>query len=214
MNDKIKINEIFYSINGEGDKSGEPAVFIRTTGCNLRCNYCDTKYAFVDGKMMTVDEIIKKVKKYKCENVTLTGGEPLIQENIINLLKGLYKEGFKITIETNGSIDIEEAQKYAYICMDWKVPSCGEDKKMLKSNLKKLHKNDTLKIVTRKEDFGYIRKLIDENKIKCNIYLSPVFGEVELTDIVEYIKEYKGKNKLKMQIQLHKIIWNPDERGV
>ena len=85
---------------------------------------------------------------------------------------------------------------------------------MLKSNLKKLHKDDVLKIVTRKEDFDYIRKLIDKNKIKCNVYLSPVFGEVELTDIVEFIKEYNGKNKLKMQIQLHKIIWNPNERGV
>lgn len=210
------VNEIFYSLDGEGSRAGYPAIFIRLAGCNLRCNYCDTVYALHknDGQEMTVAEIVEKVKGYgKCRNITLTGGEPLLQEEAIDLLKELHND-FDIVVETNGAVDIEKALPYASICMDWKAPSCGMNERMLESNLSKLRPGDCLKIVVKAADLPYTGFFLSECTFPCPVYLSPVYGEITLSTLAEFVKGYQGANNLRMQIQLHKIIWNPEERGV
>lgn len=216
MSDKLTVNEIFYSLDGEGIRAGYPAVFIRLAGCNLRCNYCDTGYALnsSDGKEMSIPEIMEKVRSFgKCRNVTLTGGEPLLQDGVIKLLRELSEDCFTV-IETNGAVDITNALPFASVCMDWKVPSCGMNELMLKSNLDKLRPKDCLKMVVRASDLPYTGRFLQEHRINCPVYLSPVYGQIDLPTLAEFIKDYQGENLLRMQVQLHKIIWNPDERGV
>ena len=216
----MKINEIFDSIDGEGLRTGELATFIRLAGCNLRCRYCDTSYALSakDGVDMSIDEIIAKVKAIKNKNVTLTGGEPLIHERTSDLIRGL--SCFDINIETNGSIDIEPYTSFpnVLITMDYKTASSGENGKMLLSNLKKLRESDVLKIVMSSKDKQEVFDLLNDNEIKSYVYLSPIYGECEPKELVEFLKHLKASGintgKIRVQVQLHKIIWNPDERGV
>lgn len=216
MRDSLYVNEIFYSIDGEGDRAGYPSIFIRLGGCNLRCNYCDTAYALTNGECvtMTVNDIIKNVEQYGCKNVTLTGGEPLLQPHSIELLKALKSNGYRTVVETNGSIDVTDALPYCSVCMDWKIPSSGEHDRMKNSNLSLLRPTDVLKIVIRSIDIPYVKKFIEANELDCPIYISPVFEEIGLPEIVDVVKEYHGNNRVRMQIQLHKVIWEPDKRGV
>lgn len=216
MNDVLIVNEIFYSLDGEGKRSGRPAVFIRIAGCNLKCNYCDTGYAMsaIAGKIMSVNDIMQVIAGYHCKNVTVTGGEPLNSENCKTLLERLCKEGYNIVLETNGSIPISEVSQFCSVCMDWKMPSSGMCAKMLKGNLLALRNKDVLKMVVREQDLNYAESFLMENRLDCPVYISPVFGEVSLQSIAEFIKQYKGHNVLRMQVQLHKIIWEPDARGV
>ena len=216
MNDKIKINEIFYSIDGEGMRAGYPAVFIRTAGCNLRCDYCDTGYALSKeaGISMSIEDIEKKVSEYNCKNITLTGGEPLLNKAAKKLIKKLTESGYDVIVETNGSIPIKDITTSCKICMDWKIPSSGMCREMLEENLSQLYAVDCLKMVVRKEDLPYVDKFLNEHTLACPVYISPVFGEINLEEIAEFIKNYHGQNRVKMQVQLHKIIWDPDRRGV
>lgn len=213
---EITINEIFYSLDGEGKRAGSPAVFIRTAGCNLRCNYCDTGYALSGnaGVKMSIEDIISKVSEYNCQNVTVTGGEPLCNPGTKDLIKELWRKGYKVIIETNGSMPIIEVAQYCSVCMDWKMPSCGMSEKMLEKNLSILWKDDVLKAVVRKTDLPYLKEFLDTHKLKCPVYISPVFGEIKLSDIADFIKEYHGGNNVRLQVQLHKIIWEPTMRGV
>ena len=216
MSDKLTVNEIFYSLDGEGIRAGYPAVFIRLAGCNLRCDYCDTGYALqgTDGKEMTIPEIIGKAKGFgKCRSITLTGGEPLLQNEAINLLRELHSE-FDTIVETNGAVDIGAALPYASICMDWKIPSSGMNKMMLAGNLMKLRPVDCLKMVVRASDLPYTGIFLREHILRCPVYLSPVYGAIDLPTLADFVKGYQGPNTLRMQLQLHKIIWNPNERGV
>lgn len=216
MSGKLIVNEIFYSLDGEGIRAGYPAVFIRLAGCNLRCNYCDTEYALCksDGKEMTIAEIAEKAKGFgKCRSITLTGGEPLLQDGAIDLLRELHNE-FDIIVETNGAVDIKKALPFASICMDWKAPSCGMNGLMLESNLKKLRPTDCLKMVVRASDLPYTGFFLSQHTFACPVYLSPVYGSIGLQTLAEFVKDYQGANTLRMQIQLHKVIWSPDERGV
>lgn len=214
MNDNLYVNEIFYSIDGEGKRTGCPSVFVRLAGCNLRCNYCDTEYAFSEGDLMQADEIMKTIKSFYCKNVTITGGEPLLQKNTIKLLKQLSGDGYRVIVETNGAVNIVDAQKYASICMDWKMPSSGMSSKMLLRNISKLRKDDSLKLVVRNEDLEYAKKILYKWDLECPVYISPVFGDVKLSDIAEFVKSYHGGNTVLMQLQIHKYIWKPEERGV
>jgi len=209
----VKINEIFYSIDGEGKRAGCPAVFIRLSGCNLRCNYCDTKYAFWEGENKSIESIIEETQQYRCNNVTVTGGEPLIQPHTMELIESLGNEGYNIIIETNGSVDVSEAMKYASICLDWKTESSGENEKMLLGNIKKLRETDVLKIVMRDKDAESVERFIDSIKTKAPIYLSPVFHEANLSQMAEIVKRHPEKN-VRIQLQMHKFIWNQNERGV
>lgn len=214
------VNEIFSSIDGEGIRTGELATFIRLAGCNLRCRYCDTEYALDNnsGSEMNITEILNEVKKYKNRNITLTGGEPLAHKETNKLIEELIKNNYFVNIETNGSIDIEPYIGKCLITMDYKCKSSLMEKTMLISNLEKLSETDVLKFVINSEDFDCIEKILRDFNIKSYIYISPIFNEINLPDIVEFMKKCNEKgidmSKVRMQVQLHKIIWNPDMRGV
>lgn len=216
----MKINEIFSSIDGEGLRAGELATFIRVSGCNLRCNYCDTRYALDDdsGKDMNIKEILEEVDKYNVKNITITGGEPLIHKDIEILIDSLIKKGYRINIETNGSVGIDKYLNKCLITMDYKCASSLMKKTMLLENIEKLTENDVLKFVIRESDFENVEKVLETYKIKSYIYISPVFNEVELPKIVEFMKKCNNKgidmSKVRLQLQLHKIIWSPDMIGV
>ena len=219
-----KVVEIFSSINGEGTRAGQLAVFVRMQGCNLNCTYCDTKWANeADAKFhwTSTEEILELLRSMEIKNVTITGGEPLLQEEIGELLEAMAKEeNLRVEIETNGSVPIDKyiSNKNILITMDYKLPSSGVEKNMNLNNLEKLRKNDVLKLVIGIDDFDRIYQVIEKFSIKSYIYLSPVFGEIELFEIVDFMKIMHTQgidtSKMRVQVQLHKIIWNPNERGV
>ena len=207
----MKVNEIFFSVDGEGKHSGQLAAFVRLTGCNLHCSYCDTEYAFHDGREMAVNEIADAVKDYR--NVTLTGGEPLLQD-CHELLRLLHNHD--VNIETNGSIPLDEYLKYGnvFFAMDFKCYSSRMVDAMKYSNLKILRGGDVLKfVVGDKSDLELAREIYSEFKPKSTVYISPVYGKIELPAIVDFMKQYRLED-WRLQVQLHKIIWKPDERGV
>ena len=223
----MQVVEIFQSIDGEGIRQGSLVNFIRLAGCNLNCVYCDTKYANennIDFKEYSINDIEKILRKEEFANtnlITLTGGEPLRTIDGINLANYLASNGFKVNIETNGSIDITPVIKNCLITMDWKTKTSGSNEAMRLSNLKLLKKNDVLKIVCSEEDFNEIESLITNmfDNISSYIYLSPIFGQLELEDLVKFEKYLCSKirnldKQLRIQVQLHKIIWNPLTRGV
>ena len=221
MKNKFHISEIFCSIEGEGKRTGYLSVFVRLTGCNLRCSYCDTVYAQVQGKddaeVLTEDEVIERINYFKCKRVTLTGGEPLLHD-VQNLVTKLSKLGFEVNIETNGAVPLLKNRPLnVFYTMDWKCPTSGENLKMLENNLYKLNGNDVLKFVVGSlEDLNEMQRIIKKYKGYYNrplFYVSPVFGEIKPADIVDYVKQ-NNLMEVCTQIQLHKIIWNPNERGV
>ena len=212
----MKVVEIFKSLDGEGLRAGFPATFIRLEGCNLRCSYCDTRYSYQNAEytIMTPEEIYTKVYKLGCNRITLTGGEPLIHEDVEQLVDILTQNGFEVNIETNGSINISNYinKPNVIITMDYKCPSSGMCDEMLLTNLPILRRGDVLKfVVGSKEDLDACRDLI--KRVDCQIYISPVFGKIELKEIAEYILEHDMQN-CRLQVQLHKIVWDPAQRGV
>lgn len=217
---KFNVVEIFDSIDGEGKRTGELTTFIRLAGCNLNCSYCDTKYAqkFDEGTEMTISQIIDKVDSFHNKNVTLTGGEPIARLWIEELIMRLSMYGFNINIETNGSAILYQIPRFknVFYTMDYKCPSSNMEEKMDLDNLEFLDKDDVLKFVVGSiEDLEKCRYILSMHNIKAQIYLSPVFKKIEPKEIVEFMKQNKDIFKnAKVQVQLHKIIWNPDERGV
>ena len=212
----MKVVEIFKSIDGEGIRAGFPVTFIRLEGCNLRCSYCDTKYSYENANYteMTVDEIYNKVYKLGCKRITLTGGEPLIHEDVDRLINILTFNGFQVNIETNGAVNIEPyvRRRNILITMDYKCPSSGMSDAMLLSNLDLLTRNDVIKfVVGNKEDLDTCRDLLKYTK--AQIFISPIFGKIEPKEIVEYMLEHDMQN-CRVQLQIHKIIYEPDARGV
>ena len=205
---------------GEGIRTGELTCFIRLSGCNLRCSYCDTKYALENnlGEELSIERIIEEVDKIGFKNITITGGEPLIHKDIEKLISKLLNKGYNINIETNGSIDIKNYLGKCLITMDYKCPSSLMEKSMNLSNLEKWTKNDVLKFVINEKDFNTVKKILKKYDLKCYVYLSPIFGDIDLKKIVEFMKECNSQGinmqKVRMQVQLHKIVWKPDERGV
>lgn len=221
MKDSLFVNEIFGSIDGEGVRTGELATFIRLAGCNLRCKYCDTSYALqmTQGNEMSIDEIIDKVKEISYTNITLTGGEPLLQKNSIKLIDRLIEEGFLVNIETNGSIDITPLlDKNVIITLDYKTLASGVNDKMLLSNFDKLRAIDVLKFVCDRNDFEDIKRLLKGHEIKSYIYFSPIFKQIQPYELVDFLKELHqdgfNTRKMRVQVQLHKVIWDPNLRGV
>lgn len=213
---KLKINEIFSSIQGEGIDMGRPCTMIRLTGCNLRCSYCDTEYAFFEGKERDLESILDEVNGFGNNVVELTGGEPLLQENAAVLIKKLIEKGYKTLIETNGSIDIGLLHKDCIKILDMKTPSSKMANHNLYSNLSKLKNEDQLKfVVADEDDFQFSIDLIKKNKIDINpgnIIFSPVSGKIVLSDLAKLVN--KCGLDVRMQVQLHKIIWPEDKRGV
>lgn len=221
----FNIIEKFLSVDGEGPSSGELATFIRFQGCNLRCSWCDTVYSWGKeniNEKLSAEDIYAYIKENKVNNVTLTGGEPLIQENIDELLAILNDdESLNVHIETNGSIDIEPFKnKYingniSYI-VDYKLPQSGMTDKMNYNNLKCIDENYVYKfVIADMADLEKAYEIISSYNLseRCRVYLSPVTGSIEMSEIVEFMKE-KNINKVRLQVQLHKIIWDKNERGV
>lgn len=211
----LKVNEIFYSIQGEGKNSGLPCVFVRLTYCNLRCTYCDTEYAFFEGKDTSVDAIIQEVSKYNCNLVEVTGGEPLMQKQAPELMRRLCEAGFEVMLETGGSLSIETVDKRVKIIMDYKCPSSGMVKRNLYENVLHLKKTDEAKfVIGSREDYEWAKKIIDTYKLldKCEVLFSTVFGELHPRALTEWI--LSDQLKVRMQLQIHKFIWDPDKRGV
>ena len=209
----VSINEIFHSIQGEAKNSGKPTVFIRTAGCPFRCTYCDTEYAFTEGKQIKISEIISKVKSYDSKYVTVTGGEPLAQTNIKVLLTSLLENLFKVSLETSGLVDICDVPQDVEIVMDIKTPSSKENHKNIKSNLSLIKNNDVLKfVIGNKSDYEWSKKYIIENNLTLfkNIYFSPVHENLELSEIADWI--LRDRLNVTLQLQLHKYIWG-NERG-
>lgn len=216
----MKVIELFLSVNGEGLKSGELATFVRFAGCNLRCPYCDTKYSYENPKYieMSIDEIISKIESFKAYNVTLTGGEPLIQKDIDILIKKLSDKGYRVELETNGSVDISKyvGLKGVAFTLDYKGPTSLMEDKMLLDNYNYLTKNDVVKFVCGStKDLEKARDIILKYKLDeiTNPFLSPVFGEISLEGMVDFMKE-NNLNHVRLQLQIHKIIWDKDKRGV
>lgn len=212
----IKINEIFYSIQGESTKAGLPCIFIRLTYCNIRCVYCDTEYAFYDGKDMTIDEILGEIKKYDCKLVEVTGGEPLVQENVHLLMKALCDNGYSVMLETGGSLPIENVDKRVKVIMDFKTPYSKMEKKNRYENISFLKPVDEVKfVIGSRDDYDWTKNKITEydlvNKVE-QVLLSPVFDKVENIELAKWILE--DNLNVRFQLQMHKYIWHPEERGV
>ncbi len=203
----LLINEIFYSLQGEGHDIGIPTIFIRLTGCNLRCKYCDTEYAFYEGIEMEIEEIFRKINKWKCKRVCITGGEPLLQNEVYNLIDSLLEKNYEVSVETNGSINIGKLTKRNIIVkMDFKLPYSNMHKKMLIENLNLLRKNDELKFVVGNEiDYEFAKKIMERYKPICNIVMQPVWKIMSAKKLAELI--LRDELNVRFSIQLHKILW-------
>lgn len=213
------VAEKFVSINGEGARAGELAVFVRFKGCNLRCGYCDTKWAYREdapAQLLSVEEICAFARGVT--NVTLTGGEPMLQD-LAPLCERLIADGHRVEIETNGSISIKELSEAAArpcFTLDYKCPSSGMEDNMLTENYKYLCGEDTVKFVVG-DGTDLVKALEIINKYRlvglCNVYLSPIFGSITAAEIVDFMKD-NDMNGVRVQLQLHKYIWDPEQRGV
>lgn len=220
----LPICEIFGSIDGEGIWSGCLATFIRLAGCNLRCRYCDTGYAFdVSGaKRLSLDEIIAEAERIGYHHITLTGGEPLVHDEAYELIDALCARGYHVNVETNGSKPIERLAGIVgtTITMDWKCGASGMSEWMMRENIDHLRSSDVLKLVLDVSDIDDVPALLAELAPRCHVFLSPVFGLAPIR-LVELLRELHKQPELRkiatrtrVQLQLHKIIWDPNERGV
>ncbi|MCK9281964.1 MAG: radical SAM protein [Melioribacteraceae bacterium] len=211
----LKINEIYYSLQGESTKAGLPCVFIRLTYCNLRCTYCDTEYAFYEGNDKSIDEIIEEVSKYNCRLVEVTGGEPLVQTEVLDLMEKLCNLGYEVLIETGGSLPIENIDKRVKVIMDLKCPSSKMMKKNRYENIEHLKSIDEVKfVIGTREDYEWSKSIIEKYNLigKYELLFSIVFGNLTPLMMADWIIE--DNLQVRFQLQMHKYIWKPDERGV
>ena len=205
----LRITEIFFSIQGETSKIGLPTVFIRLTGCPLRCQYCDTSYAFYGGEVMLFEDIINRVTKFNCKDGCVTGGEPLAQANSKKLLKDMADLNYLVSLETGGSISLEGIDERVKIIMDIKTPDSGESTKNRWENLELLKQSDELKIVIcSREDYQWSKEIIEQYKIseKCPILFSPCAESIDPRDLAEWI--LTDQLPIRFQMQIHKILWD------
>jgi 7-carboxy-7-deazaguanine synthase len=214
--ERLHINEIFYSIQGESTHAGRPCVFVRLTGCNLRCRWCDTEYAFYEGRKLTIAEVAAIVTGHQCNLVEITGGEPLLQKGIYPLTDALLKSRHTVMIETSGAIDVSRLDPRVIKIMDLKCPGSGESDRNLWSNLAHLSARDEVKFVLAdRADYEWARATIRARDLggRVNaILMSPVFGVLDPADLAKWILE--DRVPVRLQIQIHKHIWPPDTRGV
>jgi 7-carboxy-7-deazaguanine synthase len=205
---QLKIFEIFYSLQGESSRMGWPTIFIRLSGCPMRCHYCDTAYAFQGGSMMDIEDIMTSIKKYDTRYVTVTGGEPLAQKEVHNLLKTLADSNYEVSIETGGGLSIKEVDPRIKIILDIKTPESGEEKKNHWENLEIIESKDEIKFVLcSREDYDWAKKILDQYKLtqKCSVLFAPVYQKLDVTDLGNWI--LKDQLHVRMQIQLHKLLW-------
>lgn len=216
MNESVKryrVNEIFHSIEGEGVRAGLPATFVRLVGCNLRCSYCDTTYAFEPAptdEVLTAAQVAARVEAFGAHEVTVTGGEPLLQD-LGPLFDAL--SDFEVNVETNGSLALPAPRAHVFYTMDWKSPSSGEEGRMRAENLSRLTERDVLKfVVGTSDDLRAAEAVLSSYRPAAQVFFSPVFGQIPLVEIADFLVERNLNARL--QVQLHKIVWDPDARGV
>ena len=205
---QLKIFEIFYSLQGESSRVGLPTIFIRLSGCPMRCHYCDTAYAFQGGVMMDINEIMETIKKYDTHYVTVTGGEPLAQKEVLSLLKVLADRNYEVSLETGGGISIKEVDPRIKIILDIKTPESGEEKKNHWENLNLIHAKDEIKFVLcSREDYDWAKKILDQYQLteRCHVLFSPVYQKLNANDLGNWILQ--DQLPVRLQIQLHKLLW-------
>ncbi len=211
----LKITEIFHSIQGESTRAGLPCVFVRLTGCPLRCSWCDTEYAFHGGTSMSVESILTQVQSYGCPLVEVTGGEPLHQPGSLVLLAELCNSGFQVMLETSGAFDISQVDKRVTIILDVKCPGSGMTDRMRWENISHLSSKDEVKFVVKdRADYEWARDIVKQYQLgdRCPVLVSPVFGALHLQSLAEWI--LGDRLPVRFQLQLHKVIWDPETRGV
>lgn len=204
----LKIHEIFYSLQGESTRVGLPTVFVRLTGCPMRCVYCDTAYAFSGGSNMEVPDILAKIAQYGTKYVTVTGGEPLAQKECLVLLKALCDAGYNVSLETGGAIDIGPVDRRVSVILDIKTPDSGELKNYLWENLNHLKKTDEVKFVLcSRADYDWAKQILAQYNLAehCSVLFSPVYSQINPRDLADWV--LADKLPVRMQLQLHKILW-------
>jgi 7-carboxy-7-deazaguanine synthase len=215
MSERILINEIFYSIQGESTFAGLPCVLVRTTGCQMRCRWCDTTYSFYQGEWMTLEQVLEQVRRFGCPLVELTGGEPLLQPAAHTLMKRLCDAGYEVLVETGGGLSIAPVDPRVRRIVDVKCPASGEAERNHWPNLDQLRATDQLKFVLAgRGDYEWARELVRARDLaaRCHILFSPVHGEMELESLAGWVLE--DRLPVRVQVQLHKLIWGPETRGV
>ena len=215
LESRLKITEVFFSIQGEANQVGWPTVFVRLTGCPLRCQYCDTAYAFTEGVPMSIDDILQRVDSFNCGLVEITGGEPLAQDGVHDLMKHLCDRGYEVLLETGGSLDVSHVDPRVRKIMDLKCPSSGMVKKNLLANVEHLLATDEVKfVVGDRTDFEWAVEIIQREKLlqRCHVLMSVVFDVLEPIALAEWILE--SGLPVRFQLQTHKYIWAPEMRGV
>lgn len=216
MSERLRVNEIFLSIQGESTHAGRPCVFVRLTGCNLRCAWCDTEYAFYDGRQMEVRDIVDQVRGYGCDLVEVTGGEPLLQKGIYALFDALLAQGWTVMVETSGERDLSRVDRRVIKIMDLKCPGSGESERNRWSNLESLTPRDEVKfVIADRADYEWARGVTRDHDLAAQVnavLMSPVFGGLEPARLAAWILE--DRLPVRMQLQLHKFVWSPTARGV
>ena len=211
----MKVNEIYRSIQGESSYAGLPCVFVRLTYCNLRCSYCDTEYAFYEGRECTVEQVLREVESFDCPLVELTGGEPLLQEEVFPLMDELVARGYTVLLETGGSLDVARVNSRVIKILDLKCPGSGESQRNLYANLAKLQSRDEVKfVIGDRADYLWARQALTEYRLtdRCSVLFSTVFEKLPPRQLAEWLLE--DNLKVRLQIQMHKYIWGPEVRGV
>jgi len=211
----LKINEIFHSIQGESTHAGKPCVFVRLTACDLRCTYCDTEYAFHEGRPMPQEEILESIQATGCRLVEITGGEPLLQQEVYPLMEVLLADGYCVLLETSGHKSIEHVPEGVHIILDLKTPGSGMEAHNCWENMDRLRPGDEIKFVlTDRADYVWSRDVVNERNLNKDrtVLFSPVHDGLDSRELAEWILE--DKLDVRLQLQLHKYIWSPETRGV
>jgi 7-carboxy-7-deazaguanine synthase len=210
----MKVNEIFFSIQGESSHQGKPCVFVRLSGCNLRCTYCDTAYACEEGEEIPLERVLERVRACPTGMVEITGGEPLLQEECFALARRLLDDGYEVLVETNGTVDISRLDRRAVKILDIKCPGSGHTHEILWENLAALGERDEVKFVlTSREDYEWAREVLSREKLTARqtVLFSPVFGSLAPRELASWILE--DGLPVRLNLQIHKYIWEPGERG-
>jgi 7-carboxy-7-deazaguanine synthase len=210
----MRVTEIFHSIQGESSHAGRPCVFVRLTGCNLRCRWCDSEYTFTGGEKMSLDDVVARVRSYGCNLVEITGGEPLAQAEALELIAKLCDENYEVLIETSGSIDIAPVDRRAKIILDVKCPGSGEAARNRWENLDALRPHDEVKfVIAGRDDYDFARRIVAEKNLdRWTVLFSPVWGELDMKTLAEWM--LADRVTARLQTQLHKHIWGAEARGV
>ena len=212
----LTVNEIFHSIQGESTHAGRPCVFVRLTACDLRCSWCDTPYAFHEGQKMSVDEVVRRVREYGCDVVEITGGEPLLQKEVYPLMQRLIDEGRTVMLETGGHLSVEAVPGLVIRVIDVKCPGSGESAKNHWANLDRLRPTDEIKFVIKdRADYEYAREVVTKHHLIggcAAVHFSPVHGVQNTRTLAEWI--LADRLPVRLQLQAHKYIWDPQTRGV